>query len=211
MHRQFPHVKKALTVKWYLIWPNKHWYSHKRTPEGISMRIWKFEILGIIARKWCDRSGKFHTVIMNACKMFYDTIKSVLQMLQMLKNAWESYKCVVNGKRIQTRVFFGPFWRPIFGRVPNAKKYVFFPIWIRKFPIQGTKKTGEKITKYRHFTMFMFVVERAGPNSPNDTREITKYCKLPNGNVPLRQFSRIYSRRCRGAHGLFYWYPTLAY
>ena len=46
--------------------------------------------------------------------------------------------------------------------------------------------------------MFMFVVERAGPNSPNDTREITKYCKLPNGNVPLQQFSRIYSRRCRG-------------
>ena len=107
------------------------------------------------------------------------------------------------------RVFFGPFWRPIFGRVPNAKKYVFFPIWIRKFPIQGTKKTGEKITKYRHFTMFMFVVERAGPNSPNDTREITKYCKLPNGNVPLRQFSRIYSRRCRGVCNKHTWFILL--
>ena len=112
--------------------------------------------------------------------------------------------------RTQSRVFFGPFWRPIFGRVPNAKKYVFFPIWIRKFPIQGTKKkTGEKITKYRHFTMFMFVVERAGPNSPNDTREITKYCKLPNGNVPLRQFSRIYLRRCRGVCNKHTWFFLL--
>ena len=106
--------------------------------------------------------------------------------------------------------FFGPFWRPIFGRVPNAKKYVFYPIWIRKFPIQGTKKkTGEKITKYRHFTIFMFVVERAGPNSPNDTREITKYCKLPNGNVPLRQFSRIYLRRCRGVCNKHTWFILL--
>ena len=69
----------------------------------------------------------------------------------------------------------------------------------------GELKTGEKITKYRHFTMFMFVVERAGPNSPNDTREITKYCKLPNGNVPLRQFSRIYSRRCRGVCNKHTW------
>ena len=107
------------------------------------------------------------------------------------------------------RVFFGPFWRPIFGRVPNAKKYVFFPIWIRKFPIQGTKKTGEKITKYRHFTMFMFVVERAGPNSANDTRDITKYCKLPNGNVHLRQFSSIYSRRCRGVCNKHTWFILL--
>ena len=53
--------------------------------------------------------------------------------------------------------------------------------------------------------MFVFVVERAGPNSPNDTREITKYCKLPNGNVPLRQFSRIYSRRCRGVCNKHTW------
>ena len=59
--------------------------------------------------------------------------------------------------------------------------------------------------------MFMFVVERAGPNSPNDTRDITKYCKLPNGNVPLRQFSRGAGEFVINTHGLFYWYPTLAY
>ena len=116
---------------------------------------------------------------------------------------------VQNDYIIWCRFFFGLFWWPIFGRVPNAKKYVFFPIWIRKFPIQGTKKPGEKITKYRHFKMFMFVVERAGPNSPNDTREITKYCKLPNGNVPLRQFSRIYSRRCRGVCNKHTWFILL--
>ena len=57
--------------------------------------------------------------------------------------------------------------------------------------------------------MFMFVVERAGPNSPNDTREITKYCKLPNGNVPLRHFSRIYSRRCRGVCNKHTWFILL--
>ena len=104
------------------------------------------------------------------------------------------------------RVFFGPFWRPIFGHVPNAKKYVFFPNLNKKIPNSRNKNTGEKITKYRHFTMFMFVVERAGLNSPNDTREITKYCKLPNGNVPLRQFSRIYSRRCRGVCNKHTWF-----
>ena len=29
---------------------------------------------------------------MNACELFYDPCKSVLQMVQMLKNAWE-YRC----------------------------------------------------------------------------------------------------------------------
>ena len=69
------------------------------------------------------------------------------------------------------------------------------------------------MTKYRHFTMFMFVVERAGPNSPNDTREITKYCKLPNGNVPLpAEFIREGAGEfVINTNGLFYWYPTLAY
>ena len=102
--------------------------------------------------------------------------------------------------------FFWPVLTTDIRSCSQCQKVCFFPIWIRKFPIQGTKKTGEKITKYHHFTMFMFVVERAGPNSPNDTREITKYCKLPNGNVPLRQFSRIYSRRCRGNCNKHTWF-----
>ena len=113
--------------------------------------------------------------------------------------------------------FFWPVLTTDIRSCSQCQKVCFFPNLNKKIPNSRNKKTGEKITKYRHFTMFMFVVERAGPNSPNDTREITKYCKLPNGNVPLRQFSRIYSRRCRGVcniintHGLFYWYPTLAY
>ena len=43
--------------------------------------------------------------VMNACEMFYDPSKSVLQMLQMLKNACEcrceSYECVANETRMQ--------------------------------------------------------------------------------------------------------------
>ena len=75
--------------------------------------------------------------------------------------------------------------------------------------LQGTKKNGRKNNKISPFYDVMFVVERAGPNSPNDTREITKYCKLPNGNVPLRQFSRIYSRRCRGVCKKHTWFILL--
>ena len=41
----------------------------------------------------------------NACEMFYDPSKSVLQMLQMLKIAckcrWESYECFANETRMQ--------------------------------------------------------------------------------------------------------------
>ena len=96
--------------------------------------------------------------------------------------------------------FFWPVLTTDIRSCSQCQKVCFFPNLNKKIPNSRNKKkkTGEKITKYRHFTMFMFVVERAGLNSPNDTREITKYCKLPNGNVPLRQFSRIYSRRCRG-------------
>ena len=96
--------------------------------------------------------------------------------------------------------FFWPVLTTDIRSCSQCQKVCFFPNLNKKIPNSRNKKkkTGEKITKYHHFTMFMFVVERAGPNSPNDTREITKYCKLPNGNVPLRQFSRIYSRRCRG-------------
>ena len=43
--------------------------------------------------------------IMNACDMFYDPSKSVIQWLQMLKNACElhceSYECVGNETRMQ--------------------------------------------------------------------------------------------------------------
>ena len=42
---------------------------------------------------------------MNACEMFYDSSESVLQMLQMLKNAFEFrgeyYECVANETRMQ--------------------------------------------------------------------------------------------------------------
>ena len=42
---------------------------------------------------------------MNASEMFYDPSKSVLQMVQILKNACkyrcESYECVVNETRTQ--------------------------------------------------------------------------------------------------------------
>ena len=42
-------------------------------------------------------------VPMNACELFYDPGKSVLQMVQMLKNACEypceSYECVANETR----------------------------------------------------------------------------------------------------------------
>ena len=119
-----------------------------------------------------------------------------------------------NPHRVQG--FFWPVLTTDIRSCSQCQKVCFFPNLNKKIPnSRNKKKTREKITKYHHFTMFMFVVERAGPNSPNDTREITKYCKLPNGNVTLRQFSRIYSRRCRGVCNkhtcLFYWYPTLAY
>ena len=43
--------------------------------------------------------------IMNACEMFYDPSESVLQLLQMLKNACEchceSYECDANETRMQ--------------------------------------------------------------------------------------------------------------
>ena len=43
--------------------------------------------------------------IMNTCEMYYEPSESVLQMLQMLKNAcechWESYECVPNEMRMQ--------------------------------------------------------------------------------------------------------------
>ena len=58
--------------------------------------------------------------IMNVCEMFDDPSKSVIQMLQMLKNACEcrceSYVrvvCVVNGTRLQTMFL-------IFARPDNA-------------------------------------------------------------------------------------------
>ena len=35
--------------------------------------------------------------------------------------------------------FFGPFWWPILGYFPNGKKYVFFPIWWRKFQFKKQK------------------------------------------------------------------------
>ena len=92
---------------------------------------------------------------------------------------------------------------------PVSKSMFFSQFEQENSQFKEQKKTGEKITKYRHFTMFMFVVERAGPNSPNDTREITKYCKLPKGNVPLQQFSRIYSRRCRGVCNKHTWFILL--
>ena len=105
------------------------------------------------------------------------------------------YLCVL----IHIQGFFWPVLMTDIRSCSQCQKVCFFPNLNKKIPnSRNKKKTGEKITKYRQFTMFMFVVESAGPNSPNDTREITKYCKLPNGNVPLRQFSRIYSRRCRG-------------
>ena len=81
--------------------------------------------------------------------------------------------------------FFWPVLTTDIRSCSQCQKVCFFPNLNKKIPnSRNKKKTGEKITKYRHFTMFMFVVERAGPNSPNDTKEITKYCKLPNGNVP---------------------------
>ena len=53
-------------------------------------------------RKRCDWSGKIW-YIMNACKMFSDPSKSVLQKVQMLKNACEcgckSFNCVVFERR----------------------------------------------------------------------------------------------------------------
>ena len=106
--------------------------------------------------------------------------------------------------------FFWPVLTTDIRSCSQCQKVCFFPNLNKKIPnSRNKKKTGEKITKYRHFTMFMFVVERAGPKSPNDTREITKYCKLPNGNVPLRQFSRIYSRRCRGVCNKLTWFILL--
>ena len=109
-------------------------------------------------------------------------------------------------KRCKSRGFFWPVLTTDIRSCSQCQKVCFFPNLNKKIPnSRNKKKTGEKITKYRHFTMFMFVVERAGPNSPNDTREITKYCKLPNGNVPLRQFSRIYSRRCQGVCNIHTW------
>ena len=106
--------------------------------------------------------------------------------------------------------FFWPVLTTDIRSCSQCQKVCFFPNLNKKIPNSRNKKKREKkITKYRHFTMFMFVVERAGPNSPNDTREITKYCKLLNGNVPLRQFSRIYSRRCRGVCNKHTWFILL--
>ena len=118
--------------------------------------------------------------------------------------------CVVVFEQDTFQGFFWPVLTTDIRSCSQCQKVCFFPNLNKKIPnSRNKKKTGEKITKYRHFTMFMFVVERAGPNSPNDTREITKYCKLPNGNVPLRQFSRIYSRRCRGVCNKHTWFILL--
>ena len=65
------------------------------TPEWISMWIWKFEIPGIITENDAIGKGKFDKWI------FYDPSNSVLQMVQMLKNACESYQCVANETRPQ--------------------------------------------------------------------------------------------------------------
>ena len=47
--------------------------------------------------------GKTESLYMNACKLIYNPCKSVLQMVQMLKNACEycceSYDCVANEMR----------------------------------------------------------------------------------------------------------------
>ena len=111
---------------------------------------------------------------------------------------------------VTSQGFFWPVLTTDIRSCSQCQEVCFFPNLNKKIPnSRNKKKTGEKITRYRHFTMFMFVVERAGPNSPNDTREITKYCKLPNGNVPLRQFSRIYSRRCRGVCNKHTWFILL--
>ena len=94
--------------------------------------------------------------------------------------------------------FFWPVLTTDIRSCSQCQKVCFFPNLNKKIPNSRNKKKREKNNKISPFYDVYFVVERAGPNSPNDTREITKYCKLPNGNVPLRQFSRIYSRRCRG-------------
>ena len=102
------------------------------------------------------------------------------------------------------RVFFGPFWRPIFGCVPNAKKYVFFPIWIRKFPIQGRK--NNKISPFYDVYVCGW---KSGSEQSQWYKGNNQILQTPNGNVPLRQFSRIYSRRCRGVCNKHTWFILL--
>ena len=55
--------------------------------------------------------------------LFFGKLRSIRK--NVIHIFWESISEKMQQMDTPGRGFFGPFWRPIFGRVPNAKKYVF--------------------------------------------------------------------------------------
>ena len=58
-------------------------------------------------------------------------------------------------KGLYVRALDHPILGPKFGPIPNAKKYVFFPIPDKKFPISQKKKKKKK-KKLNFFFFFFF-------------------------------------------------------